>query len=74
VHVQVLQGNIRRRAQRGVVVDISQGGLLLRFTEPLVDCDRVVMMSAGLKLVYKICHSYEQDEFFFAGVEAVHEV
>jgi hypothetical protein len=73
VHTQIFFAGRRCGVRKALVKDISKGGLLLRFEEALPECDRVVVLNAGLTLSYRICNSYERDGAFFAGVQLSNE-
>lgn len=68
VRAGFFQAQRRSGTREGVVLDISEGGLLLKFEEPLPPCDRIVVYVNGRSLSYELRHSYEQNGSFFAGV------
>jgi hypothetical protein len=57
--------------RKAVVMDISKGGLLLRFEAPPPQCDHLVVTAAGFQLSYQVRHSYQREGSFFAGVQLV---
>ena len=57
--------------RQAVVMDISKGGLLLRFEDLPLQSDHLVVNTTGYQLSYQIRHSYQRDGAFFVGVQLV---
>jgi hypothetical protein len=59
--------------QGAEVMDISVGGLLLRFDTPPPVCSHLTLRTKGHVLRYVIRHRYKRDGSFFAGVQLMPE-
>jgi PilZ domain len=71
VYAVFYRAQTRCGVRRAEVVDISKGGLLLRFEEPPPTCDRVTVRTSEYELSYEIRHRFERDGSFFTGVQVI---
>lgn len=69
VQVQFFRVDRLCGTQDATVIDISTGGLQLRFDKPPPSCSRIMVQTSGHILPYRIRHQFQRDGSYFAGVQ-----